>query len=121
MTDDYVEMAYWALENGRNLDDYIEDDTEEVKNSLEQILHPGEVMEQMDGEHRNYYITNFGRIISLKRMRQITTRFFESGQFTYIHKVKVDWETVFKKNGWEYDVDKIKENYKKYKWNCKIK
>jgi len=116
VTDDYVEAVYWALENNVPIEDITEPEVEPGLELVQQILKDGEEVVMLDGIHYGACLTSFGRLITAKSLRQHSTRFYESGQFIYLRKVKVEIEQTFKQQDWEYDMETIIGHYENYNW-----
>jgi hypothetical protein len=116
VTDDFVEAAYYAIYNNLDVDDVVEDEIKTSCEILDDSLEKGEEYVILDGMHSNFCLSNYGRVFNCKLIRQQSVRFYDTGIYVYLNKVKLDVPVIFQEQGWDYSLEQLLRNYKKYKW-----
>ena len=87
------------------------------KEVAEKLMLPEEEYIQLDGDQEHYILTSFGRLINTHAIRQIKTLFSGIHNIYYLNStimLKVSLE--FKKNGWDYDREKIRKHFVDNNW-----
>lgn len=63
-----------------------------------------------------YILTSYGRILNTNRKTQIKPRINNASMHIYVTAKHVDVKGIFEDKGWEYDLDKIRNNYLENNW-----
>lgn len=115
--DDYVQAEY-VIYNDLNED--IFSSIPEVhhvvdKDWIKENLFKGEEWVHVEG-CPGYVITNMGRAFSMRKYKQLSPHLSTQSVHLFICKEKIDFPGMFADKGWTFDIEVIRNNYKKYKW-----
>lgn len=118
VTDDYIEKVQHYLYNDLPLkelytDVYTSDFNQKVVDSL---IMKREKYVRLEGDLDHVVITSFGRLINTKRISQYSLRFTAGSIVCYVCEKKIVIPAIFEREGWEYNFNKILNNYRKYNW-----
>jgi len=115
----YIEDIQHYVYNDLDLKELYPEEEKIDKERLKQILKPGEKWAKLNLGIDGVVLTSFGRAINVDKIRQYSVRITPYYIHLYIDRTRVDFPAEFKKNKWEYDLEELKDNYKKYKWVCR--
>lgn len=82
---------------------------------LSRVLLPEEQYRIVE-EKPEYVYTSRGRLLNTKTFRQISATFAENRMHHVLNQFQLNGEKTFKRFGWEWDLDKIKNDYIQRKW-----
>ena len=129
LTNEEIELITWRLHNNiYTVDDIFEDEISVsngkkhqrvVKRFREEVakeyLLEGEQYIQVP-EKDYYIITSKGRVINTHLNRQISPRFLSYTHVFGLDRIQLSIKDVFHRQGWEYDINKIREEYDVRGW-----
>lgn len=119
VTDDYIEKVEHYLYNNLPIptDKIIPNGGHKFNKSvIKGLLKPGEKYVQLEEPLEYVALTNFGRLINTHKINQYSVRFSSNTIHVYVSHIKIVFEEIFVNEGWEFDLNTIVSNYKKYKW-----
>lgn len=119
VTQGYIEEIEHRLYNDLSiLDFYIEEEDDFVLDTqaVAKLLKPEEQYVRLKENLSGIVVTNFGRVINFRTIRQLAVKFTSKSMIVYVSREKVDVEKIFKDNKWNYDLIELEQYYKKYKW-----
>lgn len=117
---------FWELlENGKDIDDLYPDHfkpeitDKQHHDFMATKLLPGEEYVLLDDICYDYALTSFGRIFNCIYGTQVKVYFAKDDAGVIIRTYKDKMSKMFTKQGWEFDLDKVKRLYKKHKWTTR--
>jgi len=119
VTKGYIEEVHHYIYNDLDiLDLYKDKDVSEFNQSIvDRFIKRGEKYIRLEGEYDHVIITSLGRLINTKRITQYSIRFTKNTMVVYVSDNKIDVKDIFEQQGWDYDVKKILNRYKRFKWS----
>ena len=127
ITQDYIEEVQKRLYNDLPLEPFLQEvlplDTVKDDN-LDDILKPNEKYHRLPFDFNHVIVTSLGRVINLNTFKMYSPRIGNASFHMYIgakgvkEKYKLDMEDIFLSEGWDYDFEKLKQNYIDNKWKC---
>ena len=122
VTDDYVEKINHYVYNDLSLRDlYVSEIVEEFNPELiKEILKEGEEYVRLENELEHVVVTNLGRAINTTKPNQYQARFTSNDLHIYAQRLKIPIQEIFEDNGWEFNVQNILDNFKRFNWKHKV-
>ena len=119
VTKGYIEEVHHYIYNDLDiLDLYKDKDVSEFNQSIaDRFIKRGEKYIRLEGDYDYVIITSLGRLINTKRITQYSIRFTKNTMVVYVSDNKIDVKDIFEQQGWDYDVKKILNRYKRFKWS----
>ncbi len=119
VTKGYIEEVHHYIYNDLDiLDLYKDKDVSEFNQSIvDRFIKRGEKYIRLEGEYDHVIITSLGGLINTKRITQYSIRFTKNTMVVYVSDNKIDVKDIFEQQGWDYDVKKILNRYKRFKWS----
>jgi len=117
------EDAWTCLENGKPIDslypDYFQSETRDNKyhDHMASIILPNEKYILLEDKFYDYALTSFGRVVNCVYGTQFGTYFKKTDIALFMRGSRLHLSKAFKEQNWEFDMQKILDNYNKYKWN----
>lgn len=114
VTEKYIDEVEHYLYNGLDIKELYKEDDDKLLEPFKELLLPEE---QIVMFMEDYAITSLCRIFNTKLKRIVQLNFYRDKSLNVsLRGKRVDLESVFEDNGWQYDVKEIQSQYKKNKW-----
>lgn len=120
LTDGYIQEMESYIYNDRSpLDhpDYLSAVSGNDSRKAKELTQADEKFVFLDGNLDDVIVTNKCRAISVERIKQYSVKFTPNKIVIYIRNIKIDTDKIFEDNGWEYDIQKLKDSYIKNNWH----
>jgi hypothetical protein len=119
------QAAWECIESGKEVStlypEYFNEDLTNAKynNHMESILMPNEQYVLLEDMMFDYALTSLGRVINCIYGTQCFVYFRKDNVMLTMRNSRLALKTVFDKQGWEFNVNNLLDNYTKYKWKHK--
>lgn len=112
--DQMERLIYNDLDPLQGYPDYLAgtEDEDTLKERIEQLRLPGEKLTVLGGEYtKTYAISNYGRMISGKRVPQLVVYFNNERKehYMFLHGKRKYLRQIMEDNNYTYDYDKVQE------------
>ena len=91
---------------------------------IDDIIKPGEKYTHLPFDFNHIIVTTLGRVINLNTLKMYSPRIGNSSFHMYLsakgvkEKYKLDMKEIFLQEGWDYDFEKLTQNYVDNNWRC---
>jgi hypothetical protein len=119
------QAAWECIESGKEVStlypEYFNEDLTNAKynNHMESILMPNEQYVLLEDMMFDYALTSLGRVVNCIYGTQCFVYFRKDNVMLTMRNSRLALKDVFDKQGWEFNVNNLLNNYTKYKWKHK--
>jgi hypothetical protein len=119
------QAAWECLENGKDITtiypDYFKEEITDTKyhNHMKSVVTPDEKYVLLEDKMYDYALTSLGRVINCIHGTQCFVYFKKNNIVLNMRNSKLNLRQIFEEQGWEFNLQELLDNYKKYEWKHK--